>query len=138
MQTSPPQSATLDQSVTIQWSDGTAFSGFLLVGLVTPTLSGTPFAELSLSGQAPGERIPIFTRVPVVNGKFDNSVGILYNSSIAPPETQYACWYYDQSSNPPRRIAGPSTLFTVTTGTLTPPALTLTVPTPGVTAPTPD
>lgn len=134
----PPQSATLDQSVTITWSDGTLFSGFLLLGLVVPSSGGTAWAELDLQGQAPGERIPKFTKVPVINGKFDNSVGVLYTTSISPPETKYACWYYDQSTNPPRQIAGPSTLFTVTTATLTPPSLTLTIPTPGVTPPTPD
>ncbi len=133
-----PQYATLDQSVTITWSNGSAFSGFLLIGLVVPTAGGTPWAELDLGGQSPGERIPLWTRVPVVNGKFDNTVGVLYNSAIAPPNTQYACWYYDQSATPPRQIAGPSTFFTVSSATLTPPSLTLTVPTLGVTAPTPD
>ena len=132
-----PSTATLDQSVTISWSNGDAFSGFLLVGLVVP-ISGTAWAELDLGGQAPGERLPLFTKVPVVNGKFDNTVGIIYNTSISPPNTKYACWYYDQSSYPPRQIAGPSTLFTVTAATLTPRALTLTAPTAGTVAPTPD
>lgn len=128
----------LSPAATITWSDGTLFNGFLLLGLVVPSTSGIPWAELDLGGQAPGERIPLFTKVPVVDGKFDTTVGVLYNSSIAPPETQYAAWYYDQSTYPPRRIAGPSTLFTVTSTPFAPPALTLTIPTPGVSAPTPD
>jgi hypothetical protein len=133
-----PQSATLDQSVTVSWSNGDTFNGFLLVGLVVPSTGGTAWAELDLGGQAPGERIPLWTKVPIVSGKFDSTVGILYNSAIAPPNTKYAVWYYDQSTNPPRQIAGPSTLFTVTSTPLTPPSLTLTVPTAGVTPPTPD
>lgn len=138
MATSIPQYATLSQSESITWSNGDLFNGFLLLGLVVPIGGSTAWAELDLGGQSPGERIPIFTRVPVVNGQFDNSVGVIYNSSIAPPNTKYACWYYDQSSNPPRKIAGPSSLFTVSSSTLTPPALTLTVPTAGTVAPSPD
>lgn len=133
-----PQSATLDQSVTVSWSNGDTFNGFMLVGLVVPSTGGTAWAELDLGGQAPGERIPLWTKVPIVDGKFDSTVGILYNAAIAPPNTKYAAWYYDQSTNPPRQIAGPSDLFTVTSTPLTPPSLTLTVPTAGVTPPTPD
>jgi hypothetical protein len=133
-----PQSATLSPAASITWSDGTLFNGFLLLGLVVPSSGGTPWAELDLGGQAPGERIPQFTRVPVVEGKFDTTVGVLYNTSISPPGSQYSAWYYDQSTYPPRAIAGPSTLFSVTSTPLTPPALTLTAPTPGVTPPTPD
>ena len=138
MPTAPPQSATLDQSVTVSWSNGDVFNGFLLLGLVVPSSGGTSWAELDLGGQAPAERIPLWTKVPIVNGKFDGTVGVLYTSSIAPPNTKYAAWYYDQTLTPPRKIAGPSDLFTVTTATLTPPSLTLTVPTAGVTPPTPD
>lgn len=133
----PPQVATLSQSTTITWSNGDLFNGFLLLGLVLPN-SGSTWVEVDLGGQSPAERIPLFTRVPVVDGKFDNSVGVLYNSSISPPNTKYAAWYYDASSYPPRQIAGPSALFTVSSATLTPPALTLTAPTAGTTPPTPD
>lgn len=138
MATSVPQTATLDQSVTVTWTNGDLFNGFLLIGLIVPSSGGTAWAELDLGGQYPGVRLPIFQRVSIINGQFDNSVGVLYNSSIAPPNTQYACWYYDQSTNPPRKIAGPSSPFTVSTATLTPPTATLTVPTAGVTPPTPD
>jgi hypothetical protein len=135
---SPPQVATLTQSATITWSDGTLFNGFLLIGLLVPNTGGDAWAELDLGSQQPGERIPIFTRVGVVDGVFDNTIGILYNTSISPPNTKYAAWYYDSSVYPPRQIAGPSTLFTVSSATLTPPALTLTVPTAGTTPPTPN
>ena len=134
----PPQTATLNQSETITWANGDLFNGFLLLGLVLPNSGGTTWAEVDLGGQSPAERIPIFTRVPVVDGKFDNSIGVLYNSSIAPPNTKYAAWYYDTSTYPPRKIAGPSTLFTVSSTPLTPPSLTLTTPTAGTDAPTPD
>lgn len=135
---SPPQVATLTQAATVTWSNGDLFNGFLLIGLVVPNTSGDAWAELDLGGQQPGERIPIWTRVAVVDGVYDNTVGVLYNSSISPPNTKYAAYYYDSSVFPPRQIAGPSALFTVTTATLTPPALTLTAPTAGVVAPTPN
>ena len=132
-----PSVATLSQTASIAWSDGTLFNGFLLIGLVVP-ITGTAWAELDLGGQSPGERIPLYTKVPVIEGQFSNEVGVIYNTSISPPNSKYACWYYDNSNYPVRQIAGPSTLFTVTSATLTPPALTLTVPTAGTVAPTPD
>jgi len=138
MATSIPSYATLSQTASIAWSNGDLFNGFLLIGLVVPTSGGTGWAELDLGGQSPGERIPLFTKVSVVNGQFDGTIGVIYNTSISPPNSKYSCWYYDQSVYPPKQIAGPSTLFTVTSATLTPPALTLTVPTAGTVAPTPD
>ena len=137
MATSTPQSASLSQSVTVLWSDGSLFNGFILIGLVYPT-NGSQWAEVDLGGQAPGERLPQFTKVAIVNGKFDNSVGIVYTSSISPPNTQYVAWYYDQSTYPPRQICGPTTFFTVNTGTVTPPTCTLTSPTAGTEPPSPD
>lgn len=137
MATSVPQYATLSQSMSVTWSDGTLFNGFLLLGLVFP-ISGSQWAEIDLGGQTPGERLPQFLKVPIVNGQFDNSVGVLYNSSISPPNTKYVAWYYDQSSFPPRQICGPTALFTVNSGTLTPPLCTLTAPTAGTIPPTPD
>lgn len=137
MATSVPQSATLSQSVTVTWSDGTPFNGFLLIGLVYPT-SGSEWAEVDLGGQSPGERLPQFQRVPIVNGQYDNSVGVLYNSSISPPNTKYVAWFYDQSTFPPRQICGPTSFFTVTSSPLTPPTCSLTIPTAGTEAPVPD
>ena len=132
----PPSTATLNPATTITWSDESLFNGFLLLGLVVPTSGGTAWAELDLGGETTNERLPIFTRVAVVDGKFDTTVGILYNSAITPPNSKYAAWYYD-TSVPARQINGPSTLFSVSATPLTPPTLTFTVPTAGVTAPTP-
>ncbi len=132
-----PQVATLDQSVVVSWANGDLFNGFLLLGLVLPVTT-TTWAEVDLGGQFPGERLPIFTKVPIVSGQFSNSVGVIYTSSLNPPNTRYAGWYYDNSSYPPRQIAGPTATFAVTSATLTPTVPTLTTPTVGVVLPVPD
>lgn len=131
-----PSFATLT-STPVTWSDGTLFNGFLLLGLVLPTGSGITIAEVDLGGRAPGERIPLFLKVPIVDGVYDNGVGVMYNSSITPPNSKYAAWYYLDGVTPVK-VAGPSTLFTVSSATLTPPAQTITITSAGTVAPTPD
>lgn len=133
----PPRTASLSASDEVAWSDATLFDGFLLLGLVTPESGGTSWAELQLGGGFRSERLPLFQRIDVIDGKYDTSAKVLQNSSISPPNSKYAAWFYDNST-PPRKIAGPSTLFTVSTDTFSPPALTLTVPAAGSVPPTPD
>jgi hypothetical protein len=132
-----PQVATLNQNTVVSWSNGDAFNGYLLIGLVLPQGGTTYWAEVDLGGQSPGERIPLFQRVAIVNGQFENNVGVIYTTSLSPPNTRYVCWYYDQSVYPPRQIAGPSPVFTVTSTPLTPPSLTLTAPIIGSVIPDP-
>lgn len=127
----------MNQDTVVSWSDGSPFNGFLLLGLVLP-INVTAWAELDLAGQYPGERLPIFTRIPITSGQFSKDAGVIYSTSINPPNTKYAAFYYDSSAYPPRQIAADPTLFSVTSTpiTLVPP--TLTAPTAGTVAPTPD
>lgn len=134
-----PNVATPDQSTVIRWSNNDLFNGFMLVGLVVPNAGGTtPWAELDLAGQAPGERIPIFTKVPIANGQMSNSVGIIYNTSLSPPNSRYAAWLYDNSVYPPHQVAGPTALFDVLTATFNAPTMTPTAPTAGTVPPVPN
>jgi len=121
----------------VTWHDDTPFNGFILIGLIYP-VSGSTWAEADLGGVAPGERLPQFQKVHIINGKFDNSVGVLYNSSISPQNTQYVAWYYDSSSFPPRQICGPTSIFTVGSPILTPPICSLTTPGLSYIIPSPD
>lgn len=129
-----PRQATFDQSVTVTWSNGDAFDGFILVGIVSP-VSGTPWAQVDVANFYPRQRVPVFTRVPIKGGKFHNFAGLLFTADLDPPNVRYVCWYYDFTG---RQIAGPSSQFAVTASPVTPPLLTLTVPSVGSTNPTPD
>jgi len=129
-----PQVGKFDQSVTVQWSNGSNFDGFILVGLVPPT-NVTDWAEIGISGYYPPQRVPVFARVPIVDGKFDSTAGLFFNADLEPPNTRYVAWYYDITR---RQIAGPSSQFQVTADPFTPPSLTLTAPSAGSTNPTPD
>lgn len=134
-----PNVATPNQSTVIVWDNGATFNGFMLVGLVLPqSAPNVNWGELDLAGQAPGERIPIFTKIPIANGQMSNSVGIIYNASLSPPNSRYAAWLYDNSVYPPHQVAGPTVLFDVTTGTFNPPTMTPTAPTAGTVPPTPN
>lgn len=124
------RSAKFDPTVVVQWSNGANFTGFLLVGLVLPTGYEQGYFQTAY----PFVPLPTFLKVPINNGTFHPAEGITYNADIEPPNSKYVCWYYDNTG---AQIAGPSSLFTVSTGTCTPPSLTLTAPSAGSTLPTP-
>jgi hypothetical protein len=119
---------------TVTWSNGQNFNGWALVGLVMPT-SGTDWSFVARGDMAPGQKLPVFAMVPIVDGLFNTSLGLYFNADIDPPNSQYVYWFYDSTR---RQVAGPSSLFTVTADPLTLPALTLTVPSAGATLPVPD
>jgi hypothetical protein len=73
--------------------------------------------------------------IPIDQGRFNDSIGVYYNTDITPPNTTYIAYYYDANRNP---IAGPSSPFSVTSDTFTPPALTLLTPADSAAAPVPD
>lgn len=126
-----PRFAKFDPSVTVQWSDGSNLTGFLLVGLVLPT----GYQQGFYASYYPSVPVPTFLKVPIVNGTFNNSAGILWNADIEPVNSRYIGWYYDGAGN---QIAGPTTFFSVSTATCTPPSLTLTAPTAGLIPPVPN
>ena len=130
-----PRRSKFNPSTTVQWSDGTNFDGWILVGVVPPTFSGTDSAYVSFSDGKPVVRLPVFAFVPITDGKFHTSSSVIFTSDLQPPNTKYVVWYYDSIR---RQIAGPSSAVTVTADPFTPPSLTLTAPTAGSTNPTPD
>ena len=133
---SSPRVGTLTGTIT--WSDGTNFNGFGVVGLVLPTSSGVAWPELSLEPGTPRQRLPLWSTIPIVEGTFNNQVGLWYNADINPPNTQYVIYYYDTSL---KQVGIPSSIsdaFTISAAQTTPPTYTLTVPIAGTTVPVPD
>lgn len=119
---------------TVLWSDGTPFNGYFLAGIVLPKSGGVVWPFVTLEGAAE-QRIPIWFPIPIKNGNFNPSGGLIFNEDINPPNSQYVAYYYDKAR---QKIAGPSSFFTVSSETFTPPVLTLSATQPGDTGPTPD
>jgi hypothetical protein len=128
-----PRTAKLSGSVA--WSDASSFNGFVLIGIAFPNISGTDYATVALGNSLEKQRLPQWTRIPIVEGAFDQTSAVFYNADIEPPNTKYVGYYYDATGT---RIGAATALFTVTA---TPHAIevpTLTVPTAAVSAPTPE
>jgi len=126
-----PRFAKFDPSVSVTWDDGSALTGFLLVGLVLPT----GYQRAFYAATYPNVPIPTFLKVPINNGSFHNAESICYNADLEPPNSRYIAWYYDSTG---QQIAGPTALFSVSTATCTPPSLTLPTPAVGLIPPVPN
>ena len=120
----PARSAKVISSATQLWSNGDNFDGYMLVGIVVP--SGKPRCEIGLySGTVD---VPVFTLIPITNGVFDQSTGLIYTSDLTPPGAQYVAWLCDKTL---QQIGAMATAFTVTSSPWTPPSITATVPSAG-------
>jgi hypothetical protein len=117
----------------VTWSDGTPFDGFIRLGLVVPQYGGTVNAPFLASQHVtPALELPLNTLIFITNGQPDTSTGVVYNTSISPPNSQYVAWWYDAAGH---LLAGPSAQFSITSSPFTPPTVTLTAPSVGSTIP---
>lgn len=132
-----PQAATLVPSTgTVQWSNGELFDGYLVAGIALPTYGGgTVYPYVTVEGAPAPLRIPQWSKIPIVAGVIDQGSQLLLNSSIQPPNSRYAFFFYDVTG---RQVAADATLYNVnsTTFTVTIPALT--APSIAGAAPTPE
>jgi hypothetical protein len=131
-----PRISTFYNTTQIVYSGGQPFTGFILIGIVSPTNGAgtTTYMPSTLGYTFPDYPLPTFTRASVINGYLDGISGCYYNADMNPPNTQYVAWYYDENGT---QLAGPTAFYTVSTPTNQPPLLTLTTPTVGSVAPTP-
>lgn len=108
----------------VTWQDGTAFNGYLAVQ-ITPmeTAGGSSWTAFSIGNRANLQRIPEWVKLSIVEGAYvDDGSGLIYNADITPPGTEYVGYMYDATD---KLIAGPTSNFSVTASTFTPPSLTL-------------
>lgn len=123
-------------TTSVAWSDGTLFNGFALIGYIPSTGTGGTYTEIDYGHASPTEKLPQFAVIPVVEGVYNQSLGLYYSEDCSPPGMTYNLRMYDTTK---RLITGPTAAFSVTTDPIsTIPSFTLTVPTSGGTAPTPD
>lgn len=112
----------------IKWSNGTNFSGFILIGLVPPTFLSGQAPQVDFSLIYPTEVIPTNAIIPINNGMIDQSLGLFYNQDISPPNSEYYALFYDSSK---ALIGGSNTnYFIVSTNPIN------NLPIPTLTAPT--
>lgn len=114
---------------TVQWDDGENFHGYAKFEVVMPTDGAV--VEWTELYQKPGDtmvpvELPQWSVIPIVDGAFNQTVGLAYNEDMVPHNTKYRATYYDHTL---KEIAGPTSTFTVTTEETTPPVPTLPAPT---------
>jgi len=115
----------------VLWSDGSKFDGFLLLNIARPAT----YSEISLNQRRPRVVLPLWVRIPVEHGVLHTDTKVLYTSEYEPPNTRYISYWYDLNN---AQLAGPSTLFTISTDPHTITVPTLTAPTAPVAGDTPD
>ena len=122
-------------SGTVSWSDGSGFNGYYLVMTVLPTSSGVDWPEVAIGDSRTRTTVPNRAVLPVVDGVFNQNVGLFFTIDLNPPNVKYAAYAFDASL---KQVAGPTALFTVTADPTAMPSLTLTVPTAGTVIPSPE
>lgn len=121
----------------VSWSDGTPFDGYALVGFkhLVDGLTTVNWPSISQGHQFVKRTVPEWAKLPIVNGQYDNQIGLYFNADLQPPNSQYVAFLYDV--NGVRVLASATSPFTVSAGAFTIPFATPAIPTQG-TNPTPD
>lgn len=132
-----PRKGKFPGDVTITWSDGSNFNGIAWFGIVTPLYGGTePATSVDWGDFYPQQKIPTTAGCPIIDGKFNTSLGLFYNEDLTPPNSKYVMRIYDTTL---RLLYGPSLAFTVNSETINLPSVSpITVPSSGSSGPTPD
>lgn len=132
-----PRAGKFSDSVTVEWSDGTDFTGYAYVALVPPTYGVDDDAtslEIRNFSAAPVE-VPDRIPIKIQEGKYIGSAALWYNADLTPPNSRYKMCLFDTTK---RQVTSFSDYFTVSTDPFTPPTLTPTVPSVGTNVPQPD
>jgi hypothetical protein len=124
-----PRQAKFSQTQEFLWSTGEKFNGAAIIGFVIPTTAGTAetvYPKISFGGSSESYNLPKgFARVAINEGKLSSELGLFYNADVTPPNTQYIHYLIDSTN---KIVAGPGTVFSVTSDPITLPTLTLTSP----------
>lgn len=113
----------------VKYSDGvTLFDGWVVLILAYPSGYTSATIANQLIPQIIGDRF----RVRIQQGVYDTSARVYYNTSLEPPNTKYAAYFFDNSG----AQTGVTALFTVNASpfAITVPSMTVTTAT-GVTPP---
>jgi hypothetical protein len=122
-----PNKAKITTAATVKWSDTQLFDGFLLLGLATPT----GHDKLSIDGL----RVPLWTRLPIVDGVVDEQSRVWFTNEIEPPGSRYSDFWYAANK---QLIASGGTVFSINADPYTITVPSLPVPTAATAPPTPE
>jgi len=106
---------------TFYWSNGDLFDGYLLIGVVPPQSGGAVWPTVMPSDITSPLPLPPFYMIRLKLGIPETQTKVLYTSDITPPNTEYVAWLCD--INLQLMTPTPSTTFTVTESTFTPPEI---------------
>ena len=129
-----PQSTQVTFASPAQWTDGTLFDGFILIGIALPTVSGVSYPSLSYQSNFPSQRLPQWYVIPVTAGVPNQNTFVFFTNAIDPPNCRYTSYFYDHNK---QQVSGPSTLFQITSAPFVMTVPTLTAPTAPTSGPTP-
>lgn len=115
---------------TYAWSDGTAFTGTVYIGVYKPT----PYQTYALADRMPPRILGNMIGIPITAGVPYDGCGVYYNADLVPAACMYSGYFYD----PNGKFIAESAKFTVSGGTFTIPATVLPVAAGTLVGPTPD
>jgi len=116
------------------WDNGANFNGYAWISVI-PGDNECEYTTGQTGNSFPAETLPQFSVIPIVEGRYNSSLGLFYNADISPPGSTYIARFYDTTQC--CLIAGPTDPFIVDSNPIDSiPAVTLPTPTEGGTAPT--
>lgn len=131
-----PRTSKLKATPDVTWDNGDNFNGFGIVVIVPPTVDAISWPSITIDPNSPSQRLPQTATIPIVDGVFNNSVGIFYNEDLDPPNSKYCIFYFDSGWNQVGVPASASDFFVVNSAETNPPQYTLETPVAGTQIPT--
>ena len=127
--------ATIQTASTVQWSDGTAFDGYLFMELGYPTSASVAWPTVAIGQRFPNETLPRRVVIPIKSGTVQSDPRVPLNPDIVPPGSRHYAYWYDANLKLVAPTAGTATVINVNSETFTVTPPTLTVPTTSATSP---
>lgn len=131
-----PRSGRL--SGTVFWPDGTTlFNGYVAVASVLPVQNGInapEWARISILAGYPTLKLPLWTKIRIQDGVFDQGISLWYNEDMRPYGSTYVAYYYDDTGTSVGPVTGQFTIAAAATAI--PQSITVT-PEAGTTIPSP-
>ena len=94
-----PRTAKCDPSVTVNWGGGVEFNGYVLIASILPQVSGSStWPSLAFHNQIVLDKLPLRTKIPIIEGKYDQTSEVFYTADIDPPGVVYVAWLYDRNN----------------------------------------
>lgn len=87
----------VDPTVTFTWTNGSAFTGYLVLGTVLPELASSAWPSLAYGHQQILEELPQKQRISIIDGAASQNDDVFYTADIDPPNVKYVALLYDRN-----------------------------------------